>query len=86
MICDKIRYETNESAIASIVALSKRFKQRFKVYRCKDCGCFHVSTIKKQKTDTRKIKLDAEEIVYTKPIKKYMPVSIKNPQPNCMVL
>ena len=27
MICDKIRYETNESAIASIVALSKRFKQ-----------------------------------------------------------
>ena len=45
MVCDKISYPEYKDAREAISGLVAKKKGSFKVYKCKDCKLFHVTTI-----------------------------------------
>lgn len=46
MECDKIGYKTQVEAHNHIIGINKRKKISCRTYKCKDCGLYHVHTIK----------------------------------------
>ena len=58
IVCDKISYDTCNSAQDAILhIIKKQNKNGMRVYRCNECGKFHITTIKTNKgMRDRKIK------------------------------
>ena len=57
MTCDKETYNTYQLALAALKGLVKRGLKKLKAYKCKDCGCYHLSSV----NDHTKKGLDIEE-------------------------
>lgn len=56
MICDKKSYPTHKAAMSDAVGMSKKYKQKYGVYKCDHCGSFHIRTL--NKTFLYKLKKD----------------------------
>jgi hypothetical protein len=54
MSCDKITFDTYKEAIDHINGSSKKMKQSFKTYKCRDCGAFHIATANKHRIGAQK--------------------------------
>ncbi len=76
MICDKITYASHKLAQDAALGLSNKKGKGMKAYKCRDCGSYHITTVKPRKKGMflkEKYKHDA-----TKPI----PKEIKIPSPS----
>lgn len=49
MQCDKITYVTHQQAQKACVGVAKRDHFSMKVYKCKECGLFHLTSIPNHK-------------------------------------
>ncbi len=48
VVCDKISYDEYKDAKSHISGLVKRKGGSYRVYKCNDCGKFHVTTLPKR--------------------------------------
>lgn len=46
-MCEKISYDTNREAIVHVKSLIKRKGGKYRTYTCDDCGCIHVTTVRR---------------------------------------
>jgi hypothetical protein len=82
MQCDKIRYETYAEALKFIKGIHQRkqVKDGMKVYKCTDCGGFHMHTMGKGKlkrsNKKEKYRLKPED-VFKDPRKKEQVAPVK---------
>lgn len=68
-ICDsnKVGFTTHKEAASQIKSLVKKLpKHKFRAYKCKNCGDFHITTVTKNKMWTPK-KLDKYPIRWRHP-------------------
>lgn len=49
MICEKEYYKTHKLAKDAVRALALKHKDKFRVYKCGECGNFHISTARMKK-------------------------------------
>lgn len=54
MICDKITYDTHRDAKDAATRLAAKQGKGMKMYKCSDCGGFHVFTINPRKNSMSK--------------------------------
>lgn len=63
-------YANSKEASIAAANLSRQFKkQKFSIYKCSECGCFHTNTVKKKKFLIPK-KIDKYPIRFTMPVKE----------------
>ncbi len=75
MICDKTKYGSYKEAQDAIKAIAAKNKKPMKVYKCIECGGFHIATIhhnRKKHLDDFKYKADYSLVT---PIKKRVTVN-----------
>jgi hypothetical protein len=67
-VCDKFQYDNTTEAKAAVVAIVKVKKQRMRVYKCDECGYYHLSTIK---PNQKRVVKEKHRVDYTtiKPLK-----------------
>jgi hypothetical protein len=83
MICEKKGYPTHKAAMSDAVGMSKKYKQKYGVYKCDQCSLFHLRTIHKTflyeiKKDKYPLKVtdihyEKKELKKTKKFKKFQP-------------
>jgi hypothetical protein len=75
IVCDKIPYKKYSDGISEMVGLSKRRKQKFKLYKCPTCKNFHIATLSTGKAylaptkNTKYPKIETEVKLISKKIK-----------------
>jgi hypothetical protein len=47
IVCDKKMYHSYKEGMKEAVGMSKKYKQKYRIYKCNECGLFHLSTIHK---------------------------------------
>lgn len=48
-MCEKMQYDTYKLAKDGLKKVSTKFKQQFRIYKCDECGCFHLTSVKQRK-------------------------------------
>lgn len=48
MTCDKEPYNTSQLALSALKGLIKRGLKKLKAYKCKECGSYHLSSLKEK--------------------------------------
>lgn len=69
MECDKKSYKIYSDGIKDLVGISKRKKQKFRLYKCDKCGNFHIATVHvknvsnnvKKKVEKYPVKIDIKK-------------------------
>lgn len=87
--CDKKGFRTYSDGIGEMAGLSKKNrKYKYRIYKCPQCGMFHITTITKRKLQNRSKKLDKYPIklpaVSKKPTAKIKSASNKPRKENSL--
>ncbi len=77
MICDKVSYNTQGEAKTAIIGKAHNRKKPMRIYRCTECGKFHVTTIIQNRggmnPHKEKYKQDYTHVKPSKPVKDNTP-------------
>lgn len=80
MVCDKIAYNSYKDAQEAAAKNPINKKNGFKTYKCKECGKFHLASIK-NKSLKPIIKGDIKN-TFNHPSDRYVKEAVKNTIPN----
>lgn len=67
ILCDKVTYKTFKEGQKAIKPLAKKHNTSYRVYKCPECGEFHIYTVGKKKTPVYKEKNKVRDVVVNLP-------------------
>jgi len=67
ILCDKVTYKTFKEGQKAIKPLAKKHNTSYRVYKCPECGEFHIYTVGKKKHKATKEKNTMKEMVVNVP-------------------
>ena len=76
MTCDKETYNTYQLALTALKGLVKRGLKKLKAYKCKDCGCYHLSSVNDHTKKIGYIPNSKGKVIKKKRNKSFHPIKV----------